>query len=264
MRDLLEAVAAGEMSVSEAQAELAGYATEGAGRFDAARAERSGVPEAVLATGKSPEETVSLALLSLETTDRAIVTRADDDTVEAVEESMRESHPGSSITIDERAGTIVAHAPGFELPSLNASVGIITAGTSDTVPASEAAILVREMGANVTRIDDVGVACLSRLIDQLDQCRDQDVLVVAAGREGALPTVLAGLVDRPIIGLPVSNGYGYGGNGEAALAGMLQSCAPILVVNIDGGFAAGAQAGLIARTIDVRIEKSRDSDGSTD
>lgn len=259
MRELLEAVAAGEMTVSEAQAELSGYATGEAGRFDAARAGRSGVPEAVLATGKTPEETASLARLSLETTDRAIVTRAKGDTAQAVEERLADTYPQSSITFDERAGTIVVHATGFEPPSLNAAVGVITAGTSDTVPASEAAIIAREMGASVTRIDDVGVACLPRLIDQLDRCREQDVLVVAAGREGALPTVLAGLVDRPIIGLPVSNGYGYGGNGEAALAGMLQSCTPILVVNIDGGFPAGTQAGLIARTIDRRSNESRDS-----
>ncbi|MFO7926323.1 MAG: hypothetical protein R6U53_06535 [Natronomonas sp.] len=96
------------------------------------------------------------------------------------------------------------------------------------------------MGARVDRIDDVGVAGIARLFDRLDAIREADVLVVATGREGALPTVLGGLV---------STGYGHGGSGQAALAGMLPSCAPIIVVNIDAGFTAGPQAGLIARSI---------------
>jgi NCAIR mutase (PurE)-related protein len=95
----------------------------------------------------------------------------------------------------------------------------------------------------------VSVSMPDELLDRLDALRDADVLVVAAGREGALPTVVAGLVDVPLIGLPVSTGYGHGGHGEAALAGMLQSCSPITVVNIDAGFTAGAQAGLVARSI---------------
>jgi NCAIR mutase (PurE)-related protein len=111
-------------------------------------------------------------------------------------------------------------------------------------------MIVREIGADVTRVSDVGVASLARVVDQLSTLRAQDVLIVAAGREGALPTVVAGLVDVPLIGLPVSTGYGYGGEGEAALSGMLQSCTALSVVNIDAGFTAGTQAGLIARQID--------------
>ena len=105
------------------------------------------------------------------------------------------------------------------------------------------------MGATVERVDDVGVAGIHRLFDALDRIRAADVLVVAAGREGALPTVVAGLVDVPLIGLPVSTGYGHGGDGEAALLGMLQSCTPLTVVNVDAGFVAGAQAGLVARAV---------------
>lgn len=251
MRELLESVAAGECSVAEAEAALAGYATGDAGRFDAARTDRTGIPEVILASGKTPEETASLADLAMETTDRAIVTRADAPTASEVEERIIEAYPDAVIEHTERAQTVVVNSPAFDPPSLDADVGIVTAGTSDAVPAGEAATIVSEMGARVTRIDDVGVAGITRLIDRLDDCRAQDVLVVAAGREGALPTVLAGLVDVPLIGLPVSNGYGHGGNGQAALAGMLQSCTPITVVNIDAGFTAGAQAGLIARTLDV-------------
>lgn len=251
MRELLEAVAAGELSVSEAEASLSGYATGDAGRFDAARTDRSGVPEVIFAPGKTPDETASMAVVAVETTDRALITRADAATATEVTERIMEEYPDATVEHDERAATIVVYGPAFDPTSLDADVGIVTAGTSDAVPAGEAATIVEEIGARVTRIDDVGVAGLARLIDHLDDCRAQDVLVVAAGREGALPTVVAGLVDVPLIGLPVSNGYGHGGNGEAALAGMLQSCTPITVVNIDSGFAAGAQAGLIARAVDA-------------
>lgn len=251
MRELLESVAAGELSVAQAEAALAGYATGDTGRFDAARGRRTGIPEVVLAAGKTPKETASMVVLAVETTGRAIVTRADAPTVATIEEHLTEEHPDATIDHTERANTVVVRKPSFDPPSLDADVGIVTAGTSDAGPAGEATVIVSEMGARVTRIDDVGVAGITRLIDRLDECRAQDVLVVAAGREGALPTVLAGLVDVPLIGLPVSNGYGHGGNGQAALSGMLQSCTPITVVNIDAGFTAGAQAGLIARTLDA-------------
>lgn len=250
MRELLESVAAGELSVTEAEATLAGYATGDAGRFDAARGQRTGVPEVILAAGKTPDETASLAALAVETTGRAIITRADATTAAAVETRITEQQPDADIDHTERTATVVVHARSFEPPALDADVGVVTAGTSDAGPAGEAQLIASEMGARVKRIDDVGVACIARLIDQIDVCRAQDVLIVAAGREGALPTVLAGLLDVPLIGLPVSNGYGHGANGRAALAGMLQSCTPISVVNIDAGFTAGAQAGLIARTLD--------------
>ncbi|MDG5778228.1 nickel pincer cofactor biosynthesis protein LarB [Haloarculaceae archaeon H-GB1-1] len=250
MRDILEAVAAGNLSPAAAEAELAGYATGEAGRFDAAREDRSGVPEAVLAAGKTPTEVAALVATALETTGRAIATRLDEESRGAVHEVLDDQHSEASVTDDERVGVLVAHSPEFERPDLDATVGIVTAGTSDAVPAGEAATIAREMGASVTRVDDVGVASLSRVTDQLETLREQDVLVVAAGREGALPTVVAGLVDVPVIGLPVSTGYGYGGEGEAALLGMLQSCTALTVVNVDAGFPAGVQAGLVARQLD--------------
>ncbi|WP_459194583.1 nickel pincer cofactor biosynthesis protein LarB [Halosimplex sp. J119] len=250
MRELLEAVAAGDLSPAEAEAKLAGYATGEAGRFDAARTERSGVPEAVLADGKTPAEVAALASTSVETTGRAVVTRADEAVAEAVEDVLGADHPDAAIEVDDRSGVVVARTPEFNRPDLDATVGVVTAGTSDAIPAGEAAAIAREMGATIERVDDIGVASLARVVDSLDVLRDQDVLVVAAGREGALPTVLAGLIDVPIIGLPVSTGYGHAGEGEAALSGMIQSCTALSVVNVDAGFTAGAQAGLIARRID--------------
>jgi hypothetical protein len=260
MRETLEAVAAGDLSPAEAEAELAGYVTTEAGRFDAAREGRGGVPEAILGTGKTPEEVVALAATAVETTGRALVTRADAETAVALEERFGDP----TVTRDERSGTVVVHSPGFETPTLDASVCIVTAGTSDAVPAGEAAVVVEEMGAEVTRVDDVGVASIDRILDQRDALRGADVLVVAAGREGALPTVVAGMVDTPVVGLPVSTGYGHGGDGEAALAGMLQSCTALSVVNVDAGFTAGTQAGLVARQLDrARTESESESESGS-
>jgi hypothetical protein len=250
MREILEALAAGEISPETAQAELRGYVTGDAGRFDAARERRSGVPEAVLGDGKTPGEVRDLVSTSLETTGRAIATRLTDEQLRAVRNDVADA-TGATVRVDERANLLVAHGPSFEPPDLEASIAVVTAGTSDAVPAAEAAAIVREMGATVERIDDVGVAALTRVTDRLEDLRAHDALVVAAGREGALPTVVAGLVDVPVIGLPVSTGYGHAGAGEAALAGMLQSCTALTVVNVDAGFTAGAQAGLIARRVDA-------------
>jgi len=250
MRELLEAVAAGEVSPADAEARLAGYATDEAGRFDAARERRRGVPEAILGDGKTPAEAASLAATAVETAGRAIVTRTDSDQRQAIRERLDQVHPDADVVVRDRSSVVVAHAPDFEPPALDATVGVVTAGTSDAVPAGEAAVIAAEMGATVERVDDVGVAALTRIVDQLEDLREADVLVVAAGREGALPTVVAGLVDAPVIGLPVSTGYGHGGDGEAALSGMLQSCTVLSAVNVDAGFVAGAQAGLIARAVD--------------
>lgn len=246
MRDILRAVADGDMSVTEAEAQLAGYATTTDGRFDAARETRRGIPEVILAEGKSPPAVVALAEAAVDSTGRAIVSRTTDTHRDAVQAAFDDA----VVTDHGSAGIVVVHAPGFEPPVLEATVGVVTAGTSDAPVAAEAAVVAREIGATVERVDDVGVAGVHRLLDHLDWLRAADVLVVAAGREGALPTVVAGLVDSPVIGLPVSTGYGHGGAGEAALSGMLQSCSVLSVVNIDAGVVAGAQAGLIARALD--------------
>ncbi|WP_049937577.1 nickel pincer cofactor biosynthesis protein LarB [Haloplanus natans] len=246
MREVLDAVANGDLSPAEAEVKLAGYATTDAGRFDAARERRRGIPEAVLAEGKTPAEVASMASTALETAGRALITRADDAHVSAVTDDLP---PDTTVSHDERARTLVVHAPSFDPPAIDATVAVVTAGTSDAAAAGEAAVLARAVGATVERIDDVGVAHLGRIVDHLDALRAADVAVVAAGREGALPTVVAGLVDTPVIGLPVSTGYGYGGEGESALASMLQSCTVLSTVNIDDGFTAGAQAGLIARSV---------------
>lgn len=245
MREILRAVADGERSVAEAEAELRGYATTESGRFDAARERRRGICEAILADGKSEAQLIELATTALETTGRAILTRLEPNVAAALKTQL------TAATIDHnvQARTLVARADGVEQLSIDATVAVVTGGTADLPVAGEAAAIARESGPTVELICDVGVANLTRVVDQLDRLRRADVLVVAAGREGALATVVAGLVDAPVIGLPVSVGYGAGGDGEAAFYGMVQSCTALSVVNIDAGYTAGAQAGLIARAI---------------
>ncbi|GAB6879580.1 nickel pincer cofactor biosynthesis protein LarB [Halorubrum gandharaense] len=251
MRDTLEALAAGEIGPEEAEARLSGYATTTAGRFDADRERRRGIPEAVLAEGKTPAETAALAVTALETTGRALITRTDDETAAGIREAVADAAPDATVTHDDRTRTVTVHAADFDPPDIDAAVAVVTAGTSDAPVAGEAALVAREIGADVDLIEDVGVANIDRALDQVDRIREADVVVVAAGREGALPTVVAGLVNAPVIGLPVSTGYGVGGEGKAALYGTLQSCTVLSTVNVDAGFVAGAQAGLVARAVDA-------------
>jgi len=249
MRDVLERVAAGELSPAAAEAELRGYATTDDGRFDAAREQRRGVPEAVLADEKPPDAVATLAAAAVETTGRALVTRANDAAVAAVRDRMNAEHPDADVTVHERSRFVVVHGSGFEAPDVPATVAVVSGGTGDAPVAEEATVIAREMGATVELVEDVGVASIARILDARATLDGADALIVAAGREGALPTVVAGLVDAPVVGLPVSTGYGHGGEGEAALAGMLQSCTVLSVVNVDAGFVAGAQAGLLARRV---------------
>jgi NCAIR mutase (PurE)-related protein len=145
--------------------------------------------------------------------------------------------------------TLALRRPGADVPPNGGQVGILSAGTSDIPVAEEAAALCCEMGCAVQRAYDVGVAGLHRLFEPLQAmlAAPVDAIIVAAGMDGALPSVVAGLVDVPVIGLPTSVGYGLGGGGLGALTSMLQTCSPgLAVVNIDNGIGAGAMAGLIA------------------
>jgi NCAIR mutase (PurE)-related protein len=143
-------------------------------------------------------------------------------------------------------GHILVLAKGTAPKCTGGIVAVITAGTSDISVAEEAKIIAEEMGCEVRTAYDVGAAGIHRLFPALKPLLSAHVFIVCAGREGTLPAVVAGLVDKPVIGVPVSTGYGYMGEGRAALASMLQSCSVIAVVNIDAGFTAGAFAARIA------------------
>lgn len=247
MKETLEALAAGDLSIEAAEARLSGYVTTSVGRFDAAREDRRGIPEAILAEGKEPIEVVRLAETAVETNGQVLVTRADTDVVDAISNAFETS--SITVSTDDRAGTISIVSDSFDRPELDSTICIVTGGTADYPVAGEAAAVINTVGADCTMIKDVGVANIDRLFDQLDRIRDADVVIAVAGREAALPTVVAGQINAPVIGVPVSTGYGCGGDGKAALEALLQSCTALSVVNIDAGFTAGAQAALIAKTI---------------
>lgn len=247
MRDLLDALAAGEIDPREVEARLRGYVTGDAGRYDAARQERRGIPEAILGEGKTPAEAAELAETALATTGQALVTRADEAMRSRVAERLAAADPAATIDRDDRGRLVSARTA--QPTKLDATTAIVTGGTADTPPAREAAAVIEAAGGELVLVEDVGVAAIDRLLDERDHIAEADVVIAAAGREGSLPTVLAGLVSRPVIALPVSTGYGVGGEGAAALAGALQSCTVLTTVNVDAGYVAGAQAVLIMQRI---------------
>jgi pyridinium-3,5-biscarboxylic acid mononucleotide synthase len=216
-------------------------------RPDLHRAQRKGVPEVILAEGKTLEHALRVTHIFLEKNGRAILSRVSPEL-----ESRLRSDFGDDVELvwHASARAAVLHRVGVALPTVGGRVGILTAGTSDVPAAEEAAMLCREMGCEVFTGYDMGVAGLHRLFGPLREMLEEhrvDVLIVAAGMDGALPSVVSGLSDVPVIGLPTAVGYGLGGDGVAALYSMLQTCAPgMAVVNIGNGIGAGAMAGLIA------------------
>jgi NCAIR mutase (PurE)-related protein len=235
--------------------EVNGNAEERTLRTDPNRHKRTGIPEVVYAASKSPE-VVAEALRQLALANgRAMASRISD---EAAAELRALLEPEMKVEVFRIARGLVASMPGAERPITGGVVGILSAGTSDLPVAAEAALMAAEMGAQVLEAWDVGVAGLHRVFVPLQQFIDNgvDAIVVAAGMDGALPSVVAGLVDVPVIGLPTSVGYGMGAGGVGALTSMLQSCAPgLTVVNIDNGIGAGSTAALIANRM-VRARSS--------
>jgi len=215
-------------------------------RPDLHRAQRKGVPEIILADRKTADQSIAIARAFLERTGRAILSRVP---AELEARLPAEFSPPLELEWLPNARAAVIRAEGGFPAQTGGRVGVLTAGTSDIPIAEEAALMCQEMGCTVTTVYDVGVAGLHRLFEPLEALLQQgvDALIVAAGMDGALPSVVSGLVDVPVVGLPVSVGYGMGGAGQAALLSMLQTCAPgMAVVNIDNGIGAGSMAGLIA------------------
>ena len=215
-------------------------------RADSGRGRRTGAPEVVLADGKSTRQVVAAIEALMPRNGRVIVSRLEPSRFSELEPFLADFEVERS----GGASTFVVSIGREAVVTNGGRVAILSAGTSDIPVASEAALVARELGCDVRTVWDVGVAGLHRLVRPLQQLVewDPDVLIVAAGMDGVLPTVTAGLMTQPVIGLPVSTGYGFGGNGQAALGTMLQTCAPgVVVVNIDNGIGAGVAAALIAR-----------------
>jgi NCAIR mutase (PurE)-related protein len=212
----------------------------GYARVDLDREARTGDPEVVYGAGKTPEQVVGiLRTLHEKHPERAVLaTRVAPEALALVRAEL----PDAEVHEVARAVTL------GPMPASRGTVAVIAAGTSDAPVAEEAALTVRVHGAGVERITDVGVAGLHRLLGVRDRFDDADCLVVVAGMEGALPSVVGGLTGVPLVAVPTSVGYGASFGGLAALLGMLSSCAPgVTVVNIDNGYGAGVFAARVAR-----------------
>lgn len=211
------------------------------GDLDTDRFERTGTPEVILAEGKRDEHLAEVCASFVDEADVALVSRLAPERVDLVEgEDWRTDYR-------EEARLAILTTEDAILPTHEGRVTVIAAGTSDVGVAEEARISARVSGAETARAYDVGVAGPHRIQRALDELERTDVYVCVAGMEAALPTVLAAMVEEPVIGVPTSVGYGHGGDGEGALMGVLQSCAPLLAVNVDAGVPAGLCASKVAR-----------------
>lgn len=243
LRALLESVAAGATSVEAALERMAILPFEDLGfaHVDHHRGVRDALPEVVLAQGKTPTQVAAIARSIAERSGRFLVTRLDRVQAEALAAAV----PDVRYQPETR---LAWYDP--EPRQRTGNVTVVTAGTSDIPVAEEAAVTAELMGAEVHRYFDIGVAGIHRLADKLPALRRANALVVVAGMEGALPSVVAGLVDVPVIAVPTSVGYGASFGGLTALLAMLNSCAPgLAVVNIDNGFGAGYLAATINRLV---------------
>jgi hypothetical protein len=255
LREILEKLAKGKISVEDAEKALrvsfVGNVSNVA-RLDLGRENRRNVPEIIFAEGKNTEDLLRICKRMLDGNGRVIISRLNGQQLSEV----RKRFSRYELQKPPHAMSIVLKRKGYRGLSGMGKVGILTAGTVDLAVAEEAALITREMGCETILEADAGVAGIHRLVEPLKKMIEQNVdcLIIVAGREGALPTVVAGLVDIPIIAVPASSGYGYGGHGEAALMAMLQACSlGIAVVNIDSGIGAGVVAAQIAN----RVAKAR-------
>lgn len=246
LRDLLDAVAAGSLSASEGEARLGGTVTLGHATVDVDRVRRTGLPEVVLGASKSAEQIVDILRALARPGEVAVVSRIDVEKAARVTDGLTGEAPDRELLYDPVSRVLQWRLR--DRPALVGRIGVVCAGTSDLPVAEEAAVLVEAFGRRVERFRDVGVAGLHRLLARVDEIRACNVVIAVAGMEGALPGVLAGLVDVPVIAVPTSIGYGAAFGGVSALLTMLNSCASGLsVVNIDNGFGAAVQAVRIDR-----------------
>lgn len=246
LRTLLESVAAGRTSPDAALQDLKHLAFEPVGDFakiDHHRALRTGFPEAIWGPGKTPEQIARIMAAMRDRAPAIIATRIDREVYAAVRDRLPE------VVYYEAARICALQSPDFLRQGRQAgTIGLVSAGTADLPVAEEAATVAELSGFGVDRLWDVGISGIHRLLAHCDRLAAADVLIVVAGMEGALPSVVAGLVDCPVVAVPTSIGYGASFDGLAPLLTMLNSCAAgVGVVNIDNGFGAAILAGQILR-----------------
>ena len=240
VNELLEKYKNGALSLDETLEKLKGQGIEDLGfaKIDSGRLERTGIPEVIYSSGKTKEQVRAIAERMYNAGIDILATHASEEMYQSVAEIV----PGT--VFNPMARTIVYHHNSQKLT--NSYVAVVAAGTSDLPVAEEAVETARFLGNRVESIYDVGVAGIHRLFSRIEKIRGARVIIVVAGMEGALPSVVGGLVDKPVIAVPTSVGYGANLGGVTALLAMLNSCAAgISVVNIDNGFGAACQASLI-------------------
>lgn len=222
--------------------------------LDFAREARKGVPEVVYAGVKSDDQVIAIVRAFLDHNGHAVVSRLRARTAER----LRREFDGCHVDLRRQARAAAIHAPGYAPPRTGGRIGILTAGTADVPVAEEARLIAEEMGCDVATLYDVGVAGLHRLLSSFGElmATDPSALIVCAGMDAALASVVSGLADLPVIGVPTPVGYGVGGKGRAALLAMIQSCSPGLVVtNVGNGIGAGVTAALIANRVAAAREQ---------
>ncbi|HEY1211733.1 MAG TPA: nickel pincer cofactor biosynthesis protein LarB [Nitrososphaera sp.] len=252
LHTILDKFANGSLNLSEAEKQISIHAIEkidDIAQLDVGREiRRGGMPEIVFAENKEYRDIIRIALAIVRRNHLAVVSRIRKNELAKVVYALRRK--GLNIETGRNCTTVLASEKSFACKLTDAKIGIMSAGTSDIGIAEEARIAAKAMGCEAITGYDVGIAGMHRLLLSLKDMMKQDIdaIVVVAGMEGALASVVASIVDVPVVGVPTSIGYGFGANGLAALASMLQSCTlGLSVVNIDNGIGAGAYAALIAK-----------------
>lgn len=242
---LLKRVASGDLPIDDAAAALHAMQSQplGFATVDHHRAARCGSAEVIFAEGKTADQVIAISATLMEQHPSVLITRASVEQLDALQDHS--TNTGTPMQRGQLSGTALLGAP--KPPAADATpIPIVTAGTSDLPVAEECILTCKAMGQPVAAVNDVGVAGLHRIVAKADAIRAGNVVVVIAGMEGALPSVVGGLVDRPVIAVPTSVGYGASLGGISALLGMLNSCASgVTVVNIDNGFGAAVAASRI-------------------
>jgi NCAIR mutase (PurE)-related protein len=254
IREILNRLLKKECSIEEAEKLLKANTIEEVGDFaklDIFRKHRTGIVEVIYAENKTPKIVIEIIYSFITKNKFAIVSRFTEEQKLAVFKEFEEKS-SFSIDVNELAKIIIVKEKSYQFIKKSGIIGIITAGSSDIPVAEEAKVIAESMGCQVISSYDLGIAGIHRIFNPLSEMikSGAHVIIVCAGMEGTLPGVVAALVDVPVIGVPISSGYGLGEKGIGALTTMLQSCSPgLLVVNIDNGFGAGASAALIANNM---------------
>ena len=276
MKEILKSLAEGKISIEECETLLKAESIrelDDVAQIDTSRKDRTGFPEAILADSKDYDDLLTIIKRffekqesdsdSIELKNNIIITRLSKERCESLKKDLDYLfEKGIKFDYNKRAKILIIYKDSLvEFNPEYGKVGLLTAGTSDIPIAEEAKVIVEQGGCEVISSYDIGVAGIHRLFPQIAHMVEEDVcaFIVCAGMEGALPSVVAGLVDVPVIAVPTSVGYGIGADGKAALYSMLQSCAPGLsVVNIDNGFGAGVCALTIAKNIAKKVRMSKE------